>query len=307
MYAIDARSDMQLYTSDGAGHLTGGQHVWPAGGLWRGFRDIAVADFSSDGWVDVAGIDAYGDLRLYTGSSSGQLSGGALMWPGRGLWGGFRQIAADARTVPCAGARTVYLPLGDSITEGYKSRSGNGYRAVLADKLSTVAPMGCGWSYAGTQASGSRYYPHEGHSGETINQIASHLPASLNAMAPAGLPVSVVLLGAGTNDDGQNRTADRMLSDMSALLDRIHAGRPSTKVLVAQITITTRNSPAQQQAERDFNAGLPALAAGKGGWVRVVDMSDVHLSADRIHPDDAGYADMAGRWHTALTANGWLP
>jgi hypothetical protein len=59
--------------------------TWPA--------RIAAGDFNGDGRVDIAGIDANRDMRPYTGTGTGTgtgtLSGGALMWPGGGLWGGF--------------------------------------------------------------------------------------------------------------------------------------------------------------------------------------------------------------------------
>ena len=86
---IDANNDMRLYTGTGSGGLSGGALMWPSGGLWNGFHGIAAGDFNSDGKLDVAGIDANNDMRLYTGTGTGGLSGGALMWPSGGLWAGF--------------------------------------------------------------------------------------------------------------------------------------------------------------------------------------------------------------------------
>jgi lysophospholipase L1-like esterase len=68
---------------------------------------------------------------------------------------------------------------------------------------------------------------------------------------------------------------------------------PGVHVLLAQITITTSAPPAVQQEQQALNALLPGLA---GGTVRVVDMTRVELGPDGIHPDDAGYRDMACRW-----------
>ncbi|GAA3302726.1 hypothetical protein GCM10020218_098870 [Dactylosporangium vinaceum] len=98
---IDANNDIKLYTGDGAGKLVGnGSYMWPTGGLWGGFKKIVAGDFNGDGKVDIAGIDANSDLKLYTGDGAGKLTGtGTAMWPLGGLWGGFKHIeAADFNT-----------------------------------------------------------------------------------------------------------------------------------------------------------------------------------------------------------------
>ena len=92
---IDANNDLHLYLGDGQGKLTGSSvYMWPTGGLWAGFKHIVAGDFNNDGNVDVAGIDARNDLRLYTGLGNGTLntSSGTAMWPTGGLWGGFKHI-----------------------------------------------------------------------------------------------------------------------------------------------------------------------------------------------------------------------
>ncbi|MGI5246064.1 FG-GAP-like repeat-containing protein [Dactylosporangium sp. CA-139066] len=93
---IDANNDLRLYTGDGTGQLTGtGPAMWPTGGLWAGFKHIVAGDFNNDGNVDIAGIDANNDLRLYTGNGAGKLTGtGTAMWPTGGLWAGFKHIVA---------------------------------------------------------------------------------------------------------------------------------------------------------------------------------------------------------------------
>ncbi len=65
------------------------------------------------------------------------------------------------------------LPLGDSITWGVGSSTGNGYRSPLGNKL--VAD-GHPLDFVGTLRGGSMPDPdNEGHSGYKIHQIA-HLP-----------------------------------------------------------------------------------------------------------------------------------
>jgi len=92
---IDANNDLKLYTNDGHGHLSGGTLMWPAGGLWGGFKEIVAGDFNGDGLTDIAGIDANHDLKGYLGAGNGTLTGDSwYMWPRGGLWNGFKQIVA---------------------------------------------------------------------------------------------------------------------------------------------------------------------------------------------------------------------
>ncbi|MDJ0380418.1 transglycosylase family protein [Streptomyces sp. G-G2] len=91
---IDAYDNMKLYTGDGAGHLGGGTNMLGSNGLWKGFKSIAAGDFNGDGKQDIAGIDAYDNMKLYTGDGAGQLGGGANMLGSTGLWKGFKSITS---------------------------------------------------------------------------------------------------------------------------------------------------------------------------------------------------------------------
>jgi lysophospholipase L1-like esterase len=191
------------------------------------------------------------------------------------------------------------MPLGDSITVGACSEATSGYRGPLDTRLRAA---GYPPRWVGTQldAAGLR---HEGHGGYTIAQLTAGVRGGWLAS-----PVEWVLVDAGTNDDGQGRTSAQMLADMSTLLDEVLARTgPGGKVLVAQVTITTYNTAAQQAEEQAFDSGLPALAAAKGWRVRTVDMRGVELDPDAatcppggVHPDDTGYQQMADRWYTAI-------
>src|SRR3954453_12829185 len=69
------------------------------------------------------------------------------------------------------------MPLGDSITWGVGSSTGNGYRAPLWDEL---AAGGHPRDLVGTGRAGSMSDPdNEGHSGYRIDQIAALADASL--------------------------------------------------------------------------------------------------------------------------------
>ena len=116
---IDAAGDMRLYTGDGTGQLTGGTLMWlsPRGGF-ANFKAIATSDYNGDGRADIAGIDAAGDMRLYTGDGTGQLTGGTLMWASpRGGFANFKAIAtsdyngdgrADIAGIDAAGDMRLY-------------------------------------------------------------------------------------------------------------------------------------------------------------------------------------------------------
>jgi lysophospholipase L1-like esterase len=298
-----------LYRGDGAGRLAlaSGQDIAAPGG-WSGYTALTAADFTTSGYASVAGVTAAGDLRLYTGDGTGHTTAtGPTMYGGPGVWGGFHYVAASAPNLPAlcpGGVRLAVWPLGDSITYGYQSADGDGYRRFLADRLNTRTPNG--WLYEGSAESGPRWWSHEGHGGFRIDQLAG-LASSWLPLAPnGGQEVNLITLDAGSNDAGQGLTGAQMLASMSSLLDVIRARDAAARVEVAQITINGQ-TPAVVQAETDFNAGLPALVAAKGAGVTVVDMRGVHLSPDGVHPDDAGYQDMAGRWVDAATAVGWLP
>jgi lysophospholipase L1-like esterase len=88
------------------------------------------------------------------------------------------------------------LPLGDSITYGYDSTDGNGYRQDLLNKLSSN-PFFSPITYIGSQTNGNMANPNnEGHPGAIITEIVNF---TTNHQALPARP-NVVLLMAGTND-----------------------------------------------------------------------------------------------------------
>ncbi|HTK10531.1 MAG TPA: SGNH/GDSL hydrolase family protein [Ktedonobacteraceae bacterium] len=208
--------------------------------------------------------------------------------------------------------KIVIMPLGDSITFGEGSSSGDGYRFVLWQLLTTA---GIKATFVGSERSGSTSFPqpeNEGHPGWRIAQISAHIVSWLRTYRP-----DYVLLQIGTNDIVYKDHLAQAPARLKALIDKITATLPGVTVLVAEITPL---APPREALVVSFNSAIPGIvraevAAGK--HVRYVDIHDSlslnDLLADKIHPDDAGYTLMANTWYQALypllktdTSNGKL-
>lgn len=177
----------------------------------------------------------------------------------------------------------------DSITYGFQSTDGNGYRGELFAKLSG---NGNTIDLVGSVRSGSMpANSNEGHNGATIDQIASYASASL-----ASRP-NVVLVHAGTNDMNLPLDPAGAPSRLGNLIDKILVTCPDALVLVSQIV--TSGSAATRANILAYNEAIPgvvAARAAKGSKVMVVDMFTRLLApdnyADDLHPNDGGYKIM---------------
>jgi lysophospholipase L1-like esterase len=194
-----------------------------------------------------------------------------------------------------AAAPLPVMALGDSITYGIGSATSSSYRVGLRRKLVNA---GLAVDFVGSQRSGSGTdRENEGHPGWTIAQLSDNVTGWLAAYRP-----DVVLVHAGTNDLKQNAAVVGAPGRLAALIDRIHAARPSAQVFVQQLV---SSSDATVQVRIDaFNAALPAAVAGKGSWLHLVDQSGVEgtMLRDDLHPNDAGYAQMADNLYASLAA-----
>jgi lysophospholipase L1-like esterase len=214
------------------------------------------------------------------------VAAGALAWTGVG------PANAAAAAVP----RTVrVLPLGDSITYGVGSSTGSGYR----DRLWALAAAGgYGVDFVGSVDTGTTPDPdNEGHRGWTIAQLAAHTDAWIKASRP-----DVILLHIGTNDEAKPERAPGAPERLSALVDQIRRDAPDATLFVS--TIVTSKDPEVAARIADFNARIPGIVAAKHTEkVRLVDeyaaVAPTHL-ADSVHPDDAGYDEMASAWYLGI-------
>ncbi|MFE5369778.1 ricin-type beta-trefoil lectin domain protein [Streptomyces mirabilis] len=197
------------------------------------------------------------------------------------------------------------MPLGDSITWGVGSPSGNSYRDFLWNQL---AAEGHALDFVGSGRGGTMSDPdNEGHSGWRIDQITGIADSVLARYRP-----NVVTLEIGTNDLNGNYQIPTAPDRLRALIDRITNDAPDATVLVGTVIVSTSGT---EEANRPaFNARLPGIvqaeqAAGK--HVRLVDMSALTSAdlADSLHPNDNGYRKMADAFNAgvqAADAAGWI-
>jgi len=199
------------------------------------------------------------------------------------------------------------MPLGDSITYGEHSSTGNGYREALLSLLlnttsnttSPPVPMFGNITYVGSQVSGNMTQPsNEGWPGYTISQIASKAFISL----PICLP-NLILLMAGTNDIVFNDSLSSAPDRLSALIGTCLTLSPNSVVVVAQLTPFA--DPERQAATVTYNSGVGDVVRtwrDKGAKVVAVNMQgpggvEVGDLSDGEHPNDEGYGKMAEVWY----------
>ncbi|KAJ6474885.1 lipolytic enzyme [Mycena sanguinolenta] len=209
--------------------------------------------------------------------------------------------APSSTSTSTTGLNIRLLPLGDSITYGFTSTDGNGYRETLFNLLQPGNTLDfIGSIQAGTMADNF----NEGHIGAIIEQIAE---AATN---PAALPArpNVVLLMAGTNDilDGISSGAPAQLS---TLIDNIFTACPDAALIVASLT------PLADQADVDtYNDAIAQMIQTRqtaGQHILLASMASILPSdlTDGIHPTDAGYVKMGQLWFPAVeqaAAKGWI-
>ena len=218
-------------------------------------------------------------------------------------------VATTASAAPAAPAASTtalrLMPLGDSITWGVGSSTGNGYRAALHDEL---AADGHPLDFVGSLRGGAMSdADNEGHSGYRIDQVAALTDAALARYQP-----NVVTLEIGTNDLNGNYQVSTATTRLRSLVDQITRDVPNATVLVASLVVSTSGTEEQYRAA--YNQAIPGIvqseqAAGK--HVGYVDMSAVTTAdlSDSLHPNDNGYRKMADAFHKGVQAAdsaGWL-
>ena len=197
------------------------------------------------------------------------------------------------------------MPMGDSITAGYLSSTGNGYRGPL---YTTLAGQVGTETFVGSQSDGTMSDPYnEGYFGYQIAQITALATGELNIYRP-----NIITLHIGSNDLNENYEVSTAPQRLATLIDEIIAAQPDATLLVAQLII---NANATTEARIvTYNAQIPAIVqarANQGKHIAVVSMSALTTAdlSDGLHPNDGGYAKMATAWDGGIEqaiANGWI-
>lgn len=215
-------------------------------------------------------------------------------------------VSQAAAVEPAAAPAPLRLmPLGDSITWGVGSPSGNSYRDFLRAQLT---PEGHTLDFVGSGRNGTMADPdNEGHSGWRIDQIAGIADSVLATYRP-----NVVTLEIGTNDLNGNYQIPTAPDRMRALIDQITRDAPDATVLVGTVIVST--SATEESNRPAFNAKLPAIVQAEqdaGKHVRLVDMSALTPAdlSDSLHPNDNGFRKMADTFNAGVQAAdtaGWI-
>ncbi len=227
---------------------------------------------------------------------------------------GNQHSAASFRYTSATSKFVKLMPLGASITEGVGS-SGGGYRAQLGKLLDQagVAHQFVGSMTNNTGPLGKDQVHHEGHSGSVITAGETKRPGITDNierwLGPNGVDPDIILLLVGTNDvDLDNKLSEapsRMSHLLSMILDKDTGLRPHAKVILARLPPINDDSEDARCVK--YNDGIAETAlehAARGEDVTVVDMHPVvdrktQLS-DKLHPNDAGYANIAKVWFDAI-------
>ncbi|MFE0759616.1 SGNH/GDSL hydrolase family protein [Streptomyces smyrnaeus] len=194
-------------------------------------------------------------------------------------------------------SRVRVMPLGDSITDGFKYYPG-GYRVELRRRL--VAD-GHALDFVGSLANGPVELgdrDHEGHIGWRIDQLDAEIDSWLQQSDPR-----TIMLLIGTNDLNQNHDTADAPARLSALIDHIRAVKPQCELFVA--TLPPQSNAVLESRVRAYNAEIPHVVAQKGPHthlVRIYDALTINDLADGIHPTEEGFRKMAAVWHGALRA-----
>jgi lysophospholipase L1-like esterase len=205
---------------------------------------------------------------------------------------------------PAAPEPCKVLPFGDSITFGIGFAGG--YRVELFRK---ALAAGQHIAYLGSLSNGpdqvdGQPFPkqNEGHSGWKIAQLEPLIPSPALATVP-----DIVLLMIGTNDIAQRDDLDAAPERLNSLLDKLEGAAPKALIVLAQITPLGNGS--SEQAIETYNASLRAIVdkrVAAGEHIRLVDMYTGFPTSelgDGVHPNETGYARMAGVWYAAISGS----
>jgi lysophospholipase L1-like esterase len=210
-----------------------------------------------------------------------------------------RDATRDASTPPykpCppTGTPCVIMALGDSITNGYNSTTGGGYRVELLTRLwaSHYDATLVGDNKGGPATLDGQPFPqgNEGFDGYTIDDapainrkgIAPLVPAALAKYSP-----NIVLLMIGTNDVGTVSDLPNLPTRLANLMDVITSDSPAALLLVAQILPLGGPSDTKDNGNAQaYNAAISGLVRSRIDAGKHIDVTDMY-SAMTANPSYA--------------------
>ncbi|CEL02278.1 hypothetical protein ASPCAL03450 [Aspergillus calidoustus] len=186
------------------------------------------------------------------------------------------------------------MPLGASITVGYQSSDGNGYRKPLREQLRYA---GWGVDMVGSLTNGTmKDNQNEGHFGDTIEQIAAAAARSV------GMQPNVILINAGTNDALHNSAIRGAGSRIDTLLSDLFTAIPNTTIILSTLIANTHAQRVVQRISGEYR-NVAARRRAAGDRVVLAEMSyfvGSEYLVDGTHPDDDGYRAMAAVWWAGI-------
>jgi hypothetical protein len=231
------------------------------------------------------------------------------------------------------------MAMGDSITHGFTGPPADSYRGYLVQSLtkmgaafdmvgfhrnSTIGPHpedgGLQWGSNWQGYNGPLDLDFEGKNGYQAGRPVGY-PGPQGPVARGPMIVQlldndiplyapdVVLLNLGTNDAyggnvGYSWGTEGAAANVLALIDKIHALRPQTQVLVTGITKAGVTSAALGNIDAFISAGVASRAA-QGRKVQLVEayagLTAGDMQGDRGHLANSGSVKMAANWLAAVT------
>jgi len=199
------------------------------------------------------------------------------------------------------------MPLGDSLTMGQGSVSGNGYRADLLDLVTDRTPYTI--RFVSDQSSGTMTNPqNEGHGYYMIDDVRHGVDGWLAASRP-----DVVLLYIGTNDlnGGRDPDPDHAADRLTALVNQVFTDAPDITVVMEGLITTTggMQDRVQQYNNRAAQLALAEQAEGRHFLFAPGVKLGPQDVTDRLHPYDTGYQKMADAFFPPLQqalTQGWV-
>lgn len=293
--------------SDGAGELSsgGGTAVGGSGGVLGSGGDATTGGAPSSGGASGSGGVPQGGSGGAPGAGGLGSSGGETGAGGTPATGGATATGGSGGEgfSPCPAAEPCkILPLGDSITFGLGFDGG--YRVELF-RLAVSAQHDI--TFTGTQPPNGPSmvegmpFPrnHAGISGQLIAEIDGRVPSPDLGEMP-----HIILVHAGTND--LVRSPNGATERLGALMDSLIVDAPDALLVFSNLiplgigtSVDSFNAPVEDMVNERAAAGAHII------FVDQFEGFPTSELGDQVHPNEAGYARMAGKWFDAIES--YLP